>query len=253
MSNSGARRQLVHADCVCLEPVQGLQQTYNNNNDNNYNYNDNDNDNNDNNDNDAAGEPILLTCFIALQDIDVTMGPTYFMPKTHTIDSHNRFFETGQYKRNNDNDNDDNDNDDNDDNDNDNDNNSSNSSSSTKNDILKSSKCYIGTLSKGSAIIFDPRVLHCAGENYSDPILNQTRALFYMTFKNSKIDNPGCPSTSGFENNNIELTMNDLVEELIYEKKNNNNNNNNSNNNNNNNNELARTSKNILASLSSSP
>ena len=45
---------------------------------------------------DPAGEPILLTFFVALQDIDPSMGPTVFMPNTHNIRSHNVFFETGR-------------------------------------------------------------------------------------------------------------------------------------------------------------
>ena len=42
--------------------------------------------------NDPTTVPTLLTCFIALQDIlDVEMGPTIFLPKTHTQHAHERF------------------------------------------------------------------------------------------------------------------------------------------------------------------
>jgi ectoine hydroxylase-related dioxygenase (phytanoyl-CoA dioxygenase family) len=170
MSNSGARRQLVHADNVCLEPVPGLQGD--------------------------GEEPILLTCFIALQDIDVSMGPTVWMPGTHTIDAHNRFFETGRDEAS-----------------------TKTETYSPKNDILQSSMALIGApLPKGSCVIFDPRVLHCAGANQCpDPSL--TRALFYMSFKNPKIDNPGCPSTSGYGISTAELTMEQLVTDLVNEQK----------------------------------
>jgi hypothetical protein len=177
MSNSGARRQLVHADCVCLDAIPGLDQF------------------DTNSASDPAGEPILLTCFIALQDIDPSMGPTVFMPKTHNIRSHNVFFETGRDADSIPDD---------------------ANHYSPKNEILRSRKSVIGApLPKGSCIIFDPRVLHCAGANdCSDP--DKTRALFYMTFKNPKVDSPGCPSTSGYGIANAELTMNELVSDLLW-------------------------------------
>jgi ectoine hydroxylase-related dioxygenase (phytanoyl-CoA dioxygenase family) len=168
MSNAGARRQLVHADNVCLEPVQGLQE----------------------------GEPIILTCFIALQDIDASMGPTVFMPKTHSIDAHNRFFETGRDEAS-----------------------TKTDTYSPKNEILKSSPSIMGApLPKGSCILFDPRVLHCAGANVCRDT-QKTRALFYLSFKNPKVDDPGCPSTSGYGISTAELTMDQLVTDLLHERR----------------------------------
>ena len=178
MSKSGARRQLVHADCVCLDAIPGLDQT------------------DTNSASDPAGAPILLTYFIALQDIDPSMGPTVFMPNTHNIRSHNVFFETGRDADS-----------------------TPNDDRSPKNEILRSSKSVIGAPlpkgSKGSCIIFDQRVVHCAGANdCSDP--DKTRALFYMTFKNPKVNSPGCPSTSGYGIANAELTMSELVSDLLW-------------------------------------
>ena len=179
MSNSGARRQLVHADNVCLEPVPGLHPSSGSS----------------STGNGKADEPILLTCFVALQDIDETMGPTVFMPGTHTIDAHNRFFETGRDELS-----------------------TKTESFSPKNDVLRRSPAVVGTpIPKGSCLIFDPRVLHCAGENTCSDV-DKTRALFYMSFKNPKIDSPGCPSTSGYGIGTAELTMDELVREVtIYE------------------------------------
>lgn len=178
MSNSGARRQLVHADCVCMEPVRGLQHT------------------NTNKDGEDAGEPILLTCFVALQDIDPSMGPTVFMPRTHNIRSHNLFFETGRDEDS-----------------------TQTDEYSPKNALLQKSPAVRGApLPKGSCILFDPRVLHCAGANEcSDP--ENTRALFYVTFKNPKVDSPGCPSTSGYGIVTAELTLDELVSDLLVLEK----------------------------------
>ena len=168
MSNSGARRQLVHADNVCLEPVAGLNDH----------------------------EPVLLTCFIALQDIDASMGPTVWMPGTHTIEAHNRFFETGKDVSS-----------------------TKTDGYSPKDDVMQSSKSVVGApLPKGSCVIFDPRVLHCAGANVCDDP-DKTRALFYMSFKNPKVSDPGCPSTSGYGIATAELTMEELVTDLVKERK----------------------------------
>jgi len=166
MSNSGARRQLVHADNVCLEPVIGLKNEM---------------------------EPIVLTCFVALQDIDETMGPTVWMPGTHTLEAHNRFFETGVDEAS-----------------------TPTDTFSPKDTILQSSKAVLGTIPKGACVIFDPRVLHCAGAN-TCPDPDKTRALFYVSFKNPKIDNPGCPSTSGYGVATAEITMEALTEDLKAE------------------------------------
>ncbi|VEU39047.1 unnamed protein product [Pseudo-nitzschia multistriata] len=175
MSNSGARRQLVHADCVCLEAVPGLKHT------------------DSNEEGEDAGEPILLTCFVALQDIDPSMGPTVFMPGTHNIRSHNVFFETGRDGASS----------------------PSADGASPKNGLLSSRKSVSGApLPRGSCILFDPRVLHCAGAN-DCPDPEKTRALFYVTFKNPKVDSPGCPSTSGYGISTAELTMGELVSDLL--------------------------------------
>jgi ectoine hydroxylase-related dioxygenase (phytanoyl-CoA dioxygenase family) len=167
MSNSGARRQLVHADVVSLEPVIGLMNEQ---------------------------EPIVLTCFVALQDIDSTMGPTVWMPGTHTLQAHNQFFETGVDKSS-----------------------TATNSCSPKDSILKSTKSVLGTIPKGACVIFDPRVLHCAGANTCVD-QEKTRALFYVSFKNPKIDNPGCPSTSGYGVATAAITMEALANDLRAEQ-----------------------------------
>ena len=39
----------------------------------------------------GRSDPTLLTCFIALQDIDIAMGPTVYLPRTHTAVAHAAF------------------------------------------------------------------------------------------------------------------------------------------------------------------
>lgn len=163
MSNSGARRQLVHADNVCVEQQEGLQ----------------------------PDEPIVLTTFVALQDTDKTMGPTIFIPGTHNLESHQEFFEFRASS-------------------------SANQKAieeSPKDRLLRTRKNVVGTLAQGSCVIFDPRVLHCAGANEcKDP--TNTRALFYFSFKNPRVDYPGCPSTGGYGIAESELTLKQLCDEL---------------------------------------
>jgi ectoine hydroxylase-related dioxygenase (phytanoyl-CoA dioxygenase family) len=36
-------------------------------------------------------EAVLYTCFVALQDISIDMGPTTWLPRTHTQEMHERF------------------------------------------------------------------------------------------------------------------------------------------------------------------
>lgn len=160
MSKSGARRQLVHADNVCVAQQDGLH----------------------------PEEPIMLTCFVALQDVDETMGPTIFIPGTHNLDDHQHFFDV----------------------------NGDEDTLNGKMRLLRSRKAVVGTLSKGSCILFDPRTLHCAGANFcSDP--DRTRALFYFSFKNPRVDYPGCPSCGGYGIPQAELTLRQLCHELRCE------------------------------------
>lgn len=129
VSDNGSNRQVVHPDTPCTSD-------------------------------DTA---VLYTCFIALQDIDMTMGPTTWLPKTHTLQAHELFKDdfapsTGE---------------------------------SSKDRLLRTTPSVLGVLPKGSCAIFDSRLLHCGGANTSD----RSRALFYFSFKNSKIGYPGNPGS----------------------------------------------------------
>lgn len=130
ISDKGSNRQVVHPDTPCT----------------------------------SDEEAVLYTCFIALQDIDLTMGPTTWLPKTHTISAHELFKDdyvapsTGE---------------------------------SCKDKLLRTAPSVLGVLPKGSCAIFDSRLLHCGGANTSD----RSRALFYFSFKNPKIGYPGNPAS----------------------------------------------------------
>lgn len=110
-------------------------------------------------------DPVLYTCFIALQDVDLEMGPTTWLPRTHTRDAHAQFQDevidphTGE---------------------------------SPKDRLLRTTPAVLGLLPKGSCAIFDSRLLHCGGANIST---DRSRALFYCSFKNPAVGYPGNPGS----------------------------------------------------------
>jgi hypothetical protein len=177
MSNAGARRQLVHADNVFGPPPSSSSSSSSNN------------------ENEMAlldHEPALVTCFVALQDIDETMGPTIWIPRTHNRPSHEEFYapdsDTTQQR-------------------------GDTTVESSKERLLRTSPSVVGTLPQGSCVVFDPRTLHCASANAcADP--THTRALFYFSFKNPRVDDPGCPSCSGYGLVDAELTLHELCSEM---------------------------------------
>jgi ectoine hydroxylase-related dioxygenase (phytanoyl-CoA dioxygenase family) len=130
ISDKGSNRQVVHPDTPCT----------------------------------SDDEAVLYTCFIALQDIDPTMGPTTWLPNTHTLSAHELFQD--DYV-------------------------SPSTGESQKDKLLRTTPSVLGVLPKGSCAIFDSRLLHCGGANTSD----RSRALFYFSFKNSKIGYPGNPGS----------------------------------------------------------
>lgn len=88
--------------------------------------------------------PHLFTCTIALQDISEDMGPTVFIPNTHTEEVYiQRVYEEENY-------------------------------------VIKSYPYVLSTLKAGDVAIYDSRLLHCGGANRS----SINRALFYFTLKN---------------------------------------------------------------------
>jgi ectoine hydroxylase-related dioxygenase (phytanoyl-CoA dioxygenase family) len=123
-------------------------------------------------------EPVLYTCFVALQDISMDMGPTIWLPKTHTQAMHELFKDE-------------------------------HGSDNQKDKLLANTPNVIGPLPKGACVIFDSRLLHCGSANQSQ----QSRALLYCSFQNPNIANPGNP---GSIRSNLlgRWTLQDLIQEL---------------------------------------
>ena len=125
--------------------------------------------------------PVLYTTFIALQDIRFDMGPTIWLPKTHTQEAHDAFKDDD-----------------------------SSSGESRKDSLIKQNKIVTGILPKGSCAIFDSRLLHCGTANKSE----DSRALFYFSFKNPNTGYPGNPASIRREIGNAKLTMSVLEKDL---------------------------------------
>ncbi|KAL7561808.1 hypothetical protein ACA910_013344 [Epithemia clementina (nom. ined.)] len=152
MSDPGSQRQVVHPDNPCHE-----QQSDN-----------------------TTNEPILYTCFIALQDITWDMGPTSWLPRTHTKEMH-AIFQNNDLEKG-------------------------------KDWLLQNHPSVVGILPKGSCAIFDSRTLHCGGANES----NTSRALFYFSFKNPNIGYPGNPASIRQElTGPNQLTLKEMKEDLL--------------------------------------
>lgn len=113
------------------------------------------------------GQPILLTCFIALQDITAEMGPTTWIPGTHTLEAQLAFNDDEARE---------------------------DGSECGKDRLLRTTPSVAGTLPAGSCGLYDSRVLHCGGGNASLDETNK-RGLFYFTFRNpavpAVVGNPG--------------------------------------------------------------
>ena len=145
MSDSGSQRQVIHPDTPVIE----------------------------------GKKAVLYTCFIALQDVTLDMGPTTWLPRTNTMDAHEVF--RGQ-------------------------------SGKEKDDFINKTPAVLGTLSKGSAAVFDSRTLHCGTANRSD----KSRALFYFSFKSPKLaGSTGNPASIRRELGDAKVTLGDLTTDLV--------------------------------------
>ncbi|KAL3761813.1 hypothetical protein ACHAW5_003922 [Stephanodiscus triporus] len=127
--------------------------------------------------------PALFTCFIALQDVTLEMGPTTWLPRTHNKESHEKFKDSSEGKGGGD---------------------------SPKDNLIKTQPAVLGLLSKGSCVIFDSRVLHCGTANLS----STSRALFYFSFKNPQVGYPGNPASIRQELANAKVSLGALIEDL---------------------------------------
>ena len=91
------------------------------------------------------GTAVIVTVFVALQAVEPTMGPTCFVPRTHTADAHARAHAGLESRR----------------------------------ALLRESPNHIGTLGVGDANVMDSRTIHCGGANES----STRRVLLVVSFR----------------------------------------------------------------------
>ena len=102
--------------------------------------------------------PPLYACFVALQDVTLEMGPTVFLPGTHTEDAHALFF-GGELQQ------------------------GGSLPPPIPTEFLKSRKVVLGTLKAGDIAMYNQQVLHCGSANKSDKIRRQ----FYVSWRNPAV------------------------------------------------------------------
>ncbi|KAL7535642.1 hypothetical protein ACHAXR_006632 [Thalassiosira sp. AJA248-18] len=151
MSDPGSQRQNIHPDTPCHE----------------------------------GKGPVLYTCFIALQDVTLDMGPTTWLPRTHNKEAHDAFKDSMA---------------------------SEGGGDSPKDNLIKTQPAVLGTLTKGSCGIFDSRLLHCGTANRSKDDIS--RALFYFSFKSPEVGYPGNPASIRQELGNAKVSLGALMEDL---------------------------------------
>jgi ectoine hydroxylase-related dioxygenase (phytanoyl-CoA dioxygenase family) len=130
--------------------------------------------------------PLVVTCFVALQDITLDMGPTIWLPKTHCVTAHERFQSIRVECM-------------------------LDSPESPKDRLLRTTPCVVGILPKGSCVLFDSRLLHCGGANSS----NSSRALLYVSFKHPNVRYPGNVGSIGYGLKEASLPWHELCNRIL--------------------------------------
>ena len=120
----------------------------------------------------------VVTTFVALQDVESDMGPTVFIPGSHTARAHLAFKEANE----------------------------------VGGPALAAPNC-VATLRTGDVSMFDSRLLHCGGGNSS----NKRRVLFYFSFEVSGKENPNSGFSSIRDELRGTLTLQDLRNQPIVE------------------------------------
>jgi len=125
----------------------------------------------------------LVTCFIALQDIDSQMGPTEFLPQSNTNHFHDQLNGQG-----------------------------------TKNEMLSNVCSKLSLLKQGDCSIFDATTLHAGTANRS----KDRRRLFYFTFRSLSMADPRTWNNPGSirpELKERHLSLKDVHKEISSWKK----------------------------------
>lgn len=147
MSDSGSQRQVIHPDTPYIE----------------------------------GKDAVLYTCFIALQDVALDMGPTVWLLGTNNKQAHIEFKDEVAWD-----------------------------GESKKDALIRNTPAKLGLLQKGSCAIFDSRTLHCGTANTS----GGSRALFYYSFKNAEIGHTGNPPSIRRELKEEEVSLGELMKDL---------------------------------------
>jgi ectoine hydroxylase-related dioxygenase (phytanoyl-CoA dioxygenase family) len=94
--------------------------------------------------------PLLYVVFVALQDININMGPTTFIPGSHTEATINIW-----------------------------------NNHSKRDAYLSQASPVMAALKTGDVVVFDTRTLHCGSGNLIDK--GSTRVLFNLSFRNPAV------------------------------------------------------------------
>lgn len=118
-------------------------------------------------------DAVMYTVFVALQDVERPMGPTIFLPGTHTEEAH-----------------------------------LAHKCAATKDAFLSSREYRSSCVRKGDATVMDSRTLHCGSDNSAD-----RRALLYVTVRNPhSFDQCSPPVPSGSKWADLSLNLSDFAE-----------------------------------------
>jgi len=109
-----------------------------------------------------TSKPPLYACFVALQDISIDMGPTVYLPGTHTKAEHTAFY-GGNLDRGRDL--------------------VGTRTNPIEEEYLASKPVRLGLLKKGDAALYNQQVLHCGSANESDEIRRQ----FYISVRDFSV------------------------------------------------------------------
>ena len=126
--------------------------------------------------------PPLFAAFVALQDVSIDMGPTVYLPGTHSKEGHDAFYagaESGER-----------------------------GSTAGNKEYLRAQPVVRGVLRKGDCAVYNQQVIHCGSANTSENIRRQ----FYVAVRNADTKVKGYPSIRpAFLN---QLSLQEVREEL---------------------------------------